>query len=111
MKNLTLLTLLTASIFTTASADGIGGIMTDMMDIPKEIITTGTDAMRDIKNSATDSMEEIKDSATDSIKDVKDSATDSKDDKEKTVTKKIAEPTPEPKVSESKEISEANTTK
>jgi len=62
MKKLTLISLLIASMSTTVSADmGFGGIMKDMMDIPKDIITEGTDAVKDMKDSAKDSATEIKD--------------------------------------------------
>lgn len=107
MTKLTLIATLTATLITTSSADmGFGGIMTDMMDIPKEIITSGTDSMREMKDAATDSIDEIKDSATD----IKDSASDKKNEVSTTVNE-VATPTVEPKVSVSEELSEANRSK
>jgi len=71
MKKLTLLATLTATLITTASADGMGGMFRDMMDIPKEVITSSTDAMREVKDSAVDSVKDIKDSVKDKDDDVK----------------------------------------
>jgi len=80
MTKLTLLTLLTASMLSTASADmGFGGIMKDMMDVPKDMITEGTDAMKEMKNSAKDAVEDAKDAATDMKDSAKDATTDMKD--------------------------------
>lgn len=100
MTKLTLIATLTATLITTSSADmGFGGVMTDMMDIPKEIITSGTDSMREMKDAATDSIDEIKDSALD------------KKDEVSTTVNEVATPTVEPKVSVSEELPEANTSK
>jgi outer membrane lipopolysaccharide assembly protein LptE/RlpB len=72
MTKAVLLTALTASMITSASADmGFGGMMKDMMDVPKEMITETTDSMKEMKNSTKDSMTEMKDSATDIKDDVK----------------------------------------
>jgi len=72
MTKAVLLTALTASMITSASADmGFGGMMKDMMDVPKEMITETTDSMKEMKNSTKDSMTEMKDSATDMKNDVK----------------------------------------
>ena len=77
MTKLTLLTLLTASMLTTASADmGFGGIMKDMMDVPKDMITEGTDAMKEMKDSAKDVAEDAKDAVTDMKDSAKDATTD-----------------------------------
>ena len=72
MTKLTLLTALTLSIITSASADmGFGGMMKDMMDVPKEVITSTTDSMKEMKDSTKDSMTEMKETATDMKDDVK----------------------------------------
>jgi gas vesicle protein len=65
MTKLTLIAILTASTLTTASADMFGGVIKDMMDVPKEIITSTTDAMKDVKDSVKDSVDDVKDSASD----------------------------------------------
>ena len=99
MSRLTLIAMLTASMLTTASAEMFGGVIGDMMDIPKEIITSGTDAMRDVK---------------DSVKDIND---DDDDDVKKEETKKSAvvktKAVEKPKVTASKDIksNESNNTK
>lgn len=77
MSKSTLLLILITSAVTSASADmGFGGIIKDMMDVPKEVMTSTTDSMKDIK-----------DSMKDSITDIKDSAIDKKDDKDSNTTK------------------------
>jgi len=66
MTKLLLVTALISTLISSASANmGFGGMMKDMMDIPKEVITSTTDSMKDIKDSTTDSMKEIKNSAKD----------------------------------------------
>ena len=93
MKKLVLLTALTASMITSASADmGFGGMMKDMMDVPKEMITSTTDSMKEMKDSTKDSMTEMKDSATDIKNDVK-------------------MPTIEMKTKASKDVNESNSSK
>ena len=80
MIKTTLITLLTASTLTTAMADmGFGGMMKDMMDIPKEMITEGTNSMKDMKNSAKDAVEDAKDTATEMKDDAQDASTDIKE--------------------------------
>jgi len=92
MTKLTLIALLTTLMLTTASANGMGGMMTDMMDIPKEIITSGTDAIKDMKDAAKDSMDEVKDNAIDSVDDMKDAVPDTTtaDDTAAKVEKKVS---------------------
>ena len=68
MTRLMLIAMLTASMLTTASAEMFGGVIGDMMDIPKEMITSGTDAMRDVKDSVKDSVDDIKDDDDDDKK-------------------------------------------
>ena len=88
MKKITLISALVASMLTVSSAEMFGGMMSDMMDIPKEMITSGTDAMKDIKDAAKDAADEVKDSATD----LKDDATDAtKDVKKEDATETVTE--------------------
>jgi outer membrane lipopolysaccharide assembly protein LptE/RlpB len=96
MTKLVLLTALTASMITSASADmGFGGMMKDIMDVPKEMITSTTDSMKDMKDSTKDSMTEMKDSATDIKDDVKMPTLDlnkkDKDTKTTTISKDVNE--------------------
>ena len=71
MKKIILLTTLTASMITSASADmGFGGMIKDMMDVPKEIIKSTTDSMKEIKDSTKDSMTDINDDDDTETKDV-----------------------------------------
>ncbi len=79
MKKITLIALLTSSMITISSAEMFGGMMSDMMDIPKEMITSGTDAMRDMKDAAKDSADAVKDAATDVKDSAKDVTKDAKD--------------------------------
>jgi len=76
MKKITLISALIASMITISSAEMFGGMMSDMMDIPKEMITSGTDAMKDMKDAAKDSVDAVKDAAEDVKDDIKDDATD-----------------------------------
>jgi len=82
MKKIVLISTLVASMMSISSAEMFGGVMSDMMDIPKEMITSGTDAMKDMKDAAKDSVDAVKDAATDIKDDIKE------DKEEKIITKK-----------------------
>ena len=85
MKKITLILALVASMITISSAEMFGGMIGDMMDIPKEIVTSGTDVMKEMKDVAKDTADEVKDSATDIKNDATDKATNA--DANSTVSK------------------------
>lgn len=74
MKRVTILTILTTTILTTASANFsfMGDMIKDMTDAAKNITTNVTDEMKEIKTDTIDIAKEMKNSGIDGMKDIKD---------------------------------------
>jgi len=73
MRKLTLATILTVTIMTTASANFsfMGDMIRDMTDVAREMKDNTIDTAREIKDNGIDSVKDIKDNISDDINDSK----------------------------------------